>query len=98
MESGPRPAAEVVVPYAALVMQVELLAGSELRHGAATQLERRGWALSIDPMEDVRYLKSSSPEALLCMEREKEEGASGTSSRSRCHPHPDPARKGSRGA
>ena len=67
MESGSRPAAEVVVPYAALVMQVELLAGSELRHGAATQLERRGWALAIDPMEEIRYLKSSAREALLSM-------------------------------
>ena len=38
-EAGERPAVESVVPYQALVMQEELLAGSELRHGAATQLE-----------------------------------------------------------
>ena len=56
-------------------MQVELLAGSELRHGAATQLERRGWGLLIEPMEDVAFLKSSAREAVLWMEREREAAA-----------------------
>ena len=73
MASGPRPAAEVVVPYAAQVMQVELLAGSELRHGATPQLERRGWSLAIDPVEEIRHMKCCGREALLKLEHRKEE-------------------------
>ena len=76
-ESGPRPAAEVVVPYAALVMQVELLAGSEPRHGATSQLERRGWSLAIDPMEEIRHMKCCGREILLELERNGKEDAGG---------------------
>ena len=98
IESGSRPAAEVVVPYAALVMQVELLAGSELRHGAATQLERRGWALAIDPMEEVRYLKSSSREVLLLMESAEEKNMSEASFQDRPPALPRPCPENEQGS
>jgi hypothetical protein len=43
-DSPGKPAHEVI-PYAALVLQVELLKGGELMHGSSRSLESGGWGL-----------------------------------------------------
>ena len=59
-DSPGKPAHEVI-PYAALVLQVELLKGGELTHGSSSCLESRGWGLLITnlPSETVRFMKEA---------------------------------------
>ena len=56
-DEGEEPAKETV-RYDALVLQVELLVGGELRYGSARSLQRRGWGLLIDkrPSDVDSYL------------------------------------------
>ncbi len=43
--------AEACIQYAALVSQVELLAGGELMHGCSRKLSDRGWGLTMEIKE-----------------------------------------------
>ena len=52
--------AEATVLYAALVLEVELLSGGELVHGAARTLSDRGWGLKMEICDEIAFFRTAS--------------------------------------
>jgi hypothetical protein len=79
----PGRAALEIIPYAALVLQVEVLKGGELIHGSARCLEQRGWGLLIQnrEAETVRFMKEARKRDLNHETREEAEKYADLSSR-----------------